>query len=265
MQHYTQPDYVLAHAGEMAQFEWVQISEVPPFGSSHGCRKYLGAKGRLKNYQHMRQKFLLTLPLGLKAANTTTFDALAAECVKPKTKRSPGKDWISERNWKLIAKRASLLRSGKLRQAAAWRMKCKIQAAIKADKSRLTTDMGESIMSELSKGNVQEAFRHLRGWYRTALETQARPCRQMMERQTNKQVELYAERAAQGAGFPANGTPFTIADVPPSDGGLPAEPRPMLGRIRDSRGTHQGVAPRSKEGRGSREWRKSHRRWEIVE
>ena len=35
----------------------------------------------------------------------------------------PGKAWISEGTWKLIATRASLLRSGKIRQAAARRMK----------------------------------------------------------------------------------------------------------------------------------------------
>ncbi len=70
-------------------------------------------KGRLKNYRHARQKFPLTLPLGPKDANTTTFDALAAnKCVKPKKKRSPGMEWISERTWKLIVKCASLLISG---------------------------------------------------------------------------------------------------------------------------------------------------------
>jgi hypothetical protein len=132
---------------------------------------WVGRKGRLKNYRRARQKFPLSLPLGPKDANTTIFDALAAECIEPKKKRLPGKDWISEGTWKLIAKSASLLRSGKIRQAAARRMKREVQAALKADKSRLTAKVGESIVSELSKGNVQEAFRHLKGWYRTASET----------------------------------------------------------------------------------------------
>ena len=96
-------------------------------------------------------------------------------------------------------------------------MKHEVQAALKVDKSRLTAKVGESIVSELSQGNVQEAFRHLKGWYRAASETQARPCHQRMERQTDERVELYAERDAYGTGFPANGTPFTIADVPPSE------------------------------------------------
>jgi hypothetical protein len=99
-------------------------------------------------------------------------------------------------------------------------MKREVQAALKDDESRLAANVGESIVLKLSKGNVQEAFRHLKGWYRTASENQARSCRQTMERQTDEQVELYGERAAYGAEFPANGTPFTIANVPPSEGEL---------------------------------------------
>ena len=74
---------------------------------------WVGRKGRLKIYRRAHQKFQLSLPIGPKDANTTTFDALAAECINPKKKRSPGKDWIRKGTWKLIAKHASLLRSGK--------------------------------------------------------------------------------------------------------------------------------------------------------
>ena len=75
-------------------------------------------------------------------------------------------------------------------------MKREVHAALKEDKRKLTTRAGEDIVSELGKGNVQEAFRHLKGWYRTAAEAQARPCLQTMERQTDERVELYAERDA---------------------------------------------------------------------
>ena len=221
---------------------------------------WVGRKGRLKNYRRARQKFPLTPPLGPKDANTTTFDALAARCVEPKKKQSPGKDWISKGTWRLITKRTSL------RQAAARRMKREVQAALKADMSRLTAKVGESIVSELSQGNVQEAFRHLKGWYRATSETQAKPCHQMMERQTDEQVELYAERAAYGARFPANGTPFTIANIPPSEGKLwTAVSQLSHGRCRGASGTHQGVALWDEEGRRSGEWRESHRRQEIME
>ena len=99
-------------------------------------------------------------------------------------------------------------------------MKREVHAALKEDKRLLTAEVGENIVSELGKGNVQEAFRHLKGWYRNASETQARPCHQTMERQTGERVELYAERVAYGEEFPENGTPSDIDNNPPSDGEL---------------------------------------------
>jgi hypothetical protein len=117
---------------------------------------------------------------------------------------------MSNATWHLIAKRASLLRSGRIRQDAAWRMKRKIEASIKADKQKLTAEVGNSIIAELAKGDVQEAFQLLKGWYQKVAETQARPSRQTMEHQTYKREELYGERATYGTAFPANGVPYAI-------------------------------------------------------
>jgi hypothetical protein len=102
------------------------------------------------------------------------------------------------------------MQSGRIWQDAARRMRREIKAAIKVDKQKLTAKVGDSIVAELAKGNVKEAFRHLKGWYGKATETQARPCQQTMERQTNKREELCAERAAHGDAFPANGMPYAI-------------------------------------------------------
>ena len=134
-----QPDYFMARAGDMRANLWGVGFRSPRFlHLDHRAvvmNLPVGRTGRLKKYRRERQKFLLSLPLGSQDANTTIFDALAARCVDPKKKWSPGKDWISEGTWKLITKRASLLCSGKIRQAAARRMKREVQAALKADKS----------------------------------------------------------------------------------------------------------------------------------
>jgi hypothetical protein len=74
-----------------------------------------GGEGRLKKYQRKRQKLPLSLPLGPKDADTTTFDALAAECVNPKPTCKQEKDWMSKGTWRLIAKRASLSKGGRKR------------------------------------------------------------------------------------------------------------------------------------------------------
>jgi hypothetical protein len=76
-------------------------------------------------------------------------------------------------------------------------MKRKIGTTIKADKRKLTADVGDSIIAELAKGDIKETFRHLKGWYRKAAEMQARPCRQMMERQTTQSGLRTARRSQQ--------------------------------------------------------------------
>ena len=123
----------------------------------------------------MRQRFPLSLATCLQDDDTTNFSALAAKCMEPKSKRQKEKDWVSEGTWALIAKRASLLQSGRCNQAVARRMKRKIHGAPEADKQRLTADVGQRIVVELGAGNVKEAFHHLKGWYRAASETQAAP------------------------------------------------------------------------------------------
>jgi hypothetical protein len=179
-----------------------------------------GGEGRLKTYWHKHQKLPLSLPLGPKDEATTAFDTLAAKCINPKPTWKPGKDWMSEATWHLIAKRASLLQSGRIGQDTTWRMKREIKATIKADKQKLTAKVGNLILAELAKGDVQEAFRHLKGWYWKAADMQARPCQQTMECQTNKREELYSERAAYSAAFPANGVPYATGNNQPIESKL---------------------------------------------
>jgi hypothetical protein len=101
-------------------------------------------------------------------------------------------------------------------------MNRKIGTAIKVDKHKLTPKVGDSIVMERAKGDVKEAFQHLKGWYRKVAEMQARPYRQIMKRQTNEQEELYAEIASYGKAFPANGMPYAIGNNQPIDSKLRA-------------------------------------------
>jgi hypothetical protein len=92
-------------------------------------------------------------------------------------------------------------------------MKCKISTAIKADKRKLTAYIGKLIVAELAKGDVKDLFWHLKGWYRTAMETQAWLCRQTIEHQTDEREELYLERAAYGKHSPQTGCPMPLATI----------------------------------------------------
>ena len=70
--------------------------------------------------------------------------------------------------------------------------------------------VGAAVEAKLARGNVQEAFRHLKGWYRAAMEMQSKPCYHTMECQMLEQVDLYAWRESPGDPLPINVTPVII-------------------------------------------------------
>ncbi len=76
------------------------------------------------------------------------------------------------------------------------------------------------IKSELTGGNVQEAFCHLKGWYWSTSEIQAKPCFQTMECQTLERVNSYVRRMSPGDPLPINVERIEINDDAPSDGEL---------------------------------------------
>jgi hypothetical protein len=155
---------------------------------------------RLKEYRRKRQEFPLHLPpVEQQDDLTRSFEALKATCKEPETTKAHWRDWMSDiSTWLLIKQRTLLRWAGQLRQSEGRCMQRAIHAALKRDCAARTAQIGESIVANLAEGNVHEAFRHLKGWYREATETHARPCFQTMERQTEERVELYRRRDSPG-------------------------------------------------------------------
>jgi hypothetical protein len=83
-----------------------------------------------------------------------------------------------------------LRRTGRLCQTVAHTMQRQIWASLKTDCAARTAQVGAAIEAKLAGGDVQEAFRYLKGWYQNASESMARPCPQTMEQQTAEQVAL---------------------------------------------------------------------------
>jgi len=129
---------------------------------------------------------------------TRAFEALTVTCVEPETTKAHWRVWMSDSTWLLIKQRTSLRRAGQLRWSEGRRMQRAIHAALKRDRTARTAQVGELIVAKLAEGKVHEAFRHLKGWYREASETHAKPCFQTMERQTVERVELYRRRDSPG-------------------------------------------------------------------
>ncbi len=149
---------------------------------------------------------------------TTVFEALKATSKEPEAAKCHWHDWVSEGTWLLIKQCMSLQQAGQLRWCVGQRTQCTIHAALKADRTARTAQVGGSIVADLAKGNTHEAFHHLKGWYRVAIETQAQPCFHTMERQMVERVDLYQQRDSSGPPVPVNVAPVEVWDDVPADG-----------------------------------------------
>jgi hypothetical protein len=126
-------------------------------------------------------------------------------------------NWVSAATWQLIEHRSMLQRSGHLCQLGGRRLGRQIRASLTQDRVDWTAKVGGIIEAKITGGNVQEAFRHLKGWYRSATDTQAKPCYQTMERQTSERVDLYQRRQSPRAPLPILMDPVEICDNQPND------------------------------------------------
>jgi hypothetical protein len=97
-------------------------------------------------------------------------------------------------------------------------MQRQIGALLHKDRADRTEWVGTLIESKLTGGNVQEALRHLKGWYRAASKMQAKPCFHTIERQTSERVDLYARRLSPGDPLPINVERIEINDDVQLDG-----------------------------------------------
>jgi hypothetical protein len=191
-----------------------------------------GQPGQLKLYRQRRQRFPLQLPpVEERDQQMSLFGELRKTCEEDAPTRRKQNNWILEESWRLIAHRAMLRHTGRPCQAGGRRLHRQIGASLRKDQADRTSHVGTLIESELAGGNVQEAFRHLKGWYRAASDTQEKPCRQTMERQTSERVDLYARRDLPGDPLPINVTPTEINDDVPSDGEL----RGVVGKLTNGR------------------------------
>jgi hypothetical protein len=148
---------------------------------------------------------------------TRAFGELQKTCVEVERKKRKYGNWISPATWQLIEHRSMLRRTGPICQVGGRHLSRRIHASLAQDRVDRVANVGSTIEAELAGGNVQEAFRHLKGWYRTATDTQAKPCYLTMERQTSERVDLYLRRQSPGAPLPILMDPVEICDNQPND------------------------------------------------
>jgi hypothetical protein len=166
-----------------------------------------GRHGQLKLYRRRCQRFPLQLPpVEEQDQQTHLFGELQKTCKENATMRRLKNGWILEESWQLIAHRAMLHCTGRLCQTGGHPLNCQISVSLEKDRTNQTATVGATVEAKLAGGNVQEAFRHLKGWYRATTEMQAKPCYHTMECQMLERVDLYAQRESPGDPHPINVT-----------------------------------------------------------
>ncbi len=141
-------------------------------------------------YRWDQQRFPLQLSQGEETEQTKAFSHLVAECIKPKLRKRQGNDWISNKTWALVGQWTALRQVRKMSRPEGRRTKRLIWTSLCNNRVAHTKGISKTFEVELEKGDVQEAFCLLKGWYRAASETVACPCPQTMARQTEEHVEL---------------------------------------------------------------------------
>jgi hypothetical protein len=121
--------------------------------------------------------------------------------------------------WALINKRAMLRQQGKLPQKVLRLIGQQILAGLKGDRRQQAVDMAEAINKHLAGGETKEAWRCLKGWYKTASKSAPAASPILLAAQTAKHVTLYGRVPSPGVPLPIHVDKAHIPDGPPSNQG----------------------------------------------
>ncbi len=115
----------------------------------------------------------------------------------------PANRWILDKTWVAVDKRATMHRKGHLTTNYAFWMGRKIKSLLAADCKQCAANAASTIESHLSNDAVKEAWRALKGWYRSAKDQPPPASPKTMVKQTAKRVEFYARAPPPPWGKPS--------------------------------------------------------------
>ncbi len=90
-------------------------------------------------------------------------------------------------------------------------------AGLKGDRHQRAAGMAEAIDKHLAGGETKEAWRCLKGWYKTASKTAPAASPMLLAAQTAKCVVLYRMVPSPGEPLPIHVDKANIPDAPPSN------------------------------------------------
>ena len=168
----TKPDYFLLPSRERRKVTRCRFVMLPGHSTDHRALVALlhtGEKGNITAYRKKLQQCPLRIPRGRMSSDEKKFETLRRAVEPQQARDRPENSWIRPGTWALIDSRAAARRDGHLSRALSRRYGRKIRASLKLDRIEQARRVGEAISGHLATGDYKEAWRSLRGWYRTCL------------------------------------------------------------------------------------------------
>jgi hypothetical protein len=169
-------------------------------------------------YQKRMAEFPLKLPSGPQDELCAMFEGLQLDVVAPPKRAQPRNSWISAPTWALIDRRATLRQQGKLSKRMTRLLGCQIASGLKGDRQQWAANVAGNIKRLLASGEMKEAWRCLKGWYKATSNTAPAASPMSLAAQTAKRVDLYRRVPPPGDPLPIHVNKADILDGPPSDG-----------------------------------------------
>ena len=154
---------------------------------------YLGGRNNLP-------LFLLTEP----TREDTIFAALRRAVTKPRAREARKNAWVLVTTWRLFNKIVSARQDLAKYQAIILRLGRAIRESLKTDRKRREEEAGEGLetLLGLEPPLHQEAWHHIKGWYKAAVDRAPPPACVTLEQITAERVELYSYVPPPGTNIP---------------------------------------------------------------
>ena len=157
----------------------------------------------MQHYRRNCQRFPLTLPRnGPRMELESLFEELQSDCEAPPVRDRPANAWISQSTWHLVDPRASMRKRGALSQQYSRILGRCIRKSLKEDRALRAANVADEVESHLEAGDPKEAWRSIKGWYRSVEDRPPKSNHQRMKTLTQERIDLYTAEPLPGGTNP---------------------------------------------------------------
>jgi hypothetical protein len=158
----SQCDYVLGRATNLGR--WIRrVSVQTPYCHDFDHRAIVaeicaGGGREMATYRKRCRCFPLKIPQGPRAELVSKYEELRLDVIPPPVRERPANQWISDKTWAAVDKRATMHRRGHLTTYYARRMGREIKSLLAADCKQRAANAASTVESHLSNGAMKEAW-----------------------------------------------------------------------------------------------------------